>query len=196
MGRKNIQQERRLQIIKALNRCLMKKPYRETTIKDIAGEAGINHGMLHYYFKDKEEILLQFMDHVLDAQKTKFLQWRNEQEFGEAGKQQIMEKLLEYVNDKITLNRTLAKLFIILWELSLDNRKVKAKLKRVYQEWIDITVDTMESAGQTINREFAFSLVAYLEGMALFSILFNQKKPDHRRLLQNFEQVVMKGLFE
>ena len=66
MGRKNIQQERRLQIIKALNRCLLKKPYRDTTIKDIALEAGVNHGMLHYYFKDKEEILLNFVDYILN----------------------------------------------------------------------------------------------------------------------------------
>ncbi len=196
MGRKNIQQERRQQIISALHRCLMKKPYRETTIKDIASEAGINHGMLHYYFRDKEEILLQFMDYVLDKHKTRFLDWRSSQDFSFCSQREIMERILEYVNEKITLNRNLAKLFVILWELALDKRKVKAKLKQVYQEWMDVTLETLETADPAVSREVAFSLVAYLEGMALFSILFNTKKPDHRAMLQGFQETVMKGLFD
>ena len=195
MGRKNIQIQRRLQIIEALNRCLLKKSYRETTIKDIAGEAGINHGMLHYYFKDKEEILLNFIDHVLNRQKSRFYKWYSTQDFSGRSQQEMMEALLEYISEKITMNRNLAKIFIIFWELSLNNRRVKSKLKRVYQEWIDVSIESIESPQGKMDKKVAFSLVAYLEGMALFSILFNLKKSENREMLKEFQQVFLKGFF-
>jgi len=66
MGRKPIREQRRRQILEALYRCLLRKPYRETTMKDIGAEAGINHAMLHYYFRSKEDILLCFIENVYD----------------------------------------------------------------------------------------------------------------------------------
>ena len=42
MGRKPIREQRRREILDALYRCLLRKPYWETSIKDIGSEAGIN----------------------------------------------------------------------------------------------------------------------------------------------------------
>jgi len=36
------------------------KPFDQTFIKDIAQAAGVNHGLLHYYFKSKEDILIHY----------------------------------------------------------------------------------------------------------------------------------------
>ena len=79
MGRKIMKEERREQILEALYRCLLKKPFKETSIKDIAREAGVNHGVLHYYFSDKEEILLKFLDHLIERYKSDYLRWMADQ---------------------------------------------------------------------------------------------------------------------
>ncbi len=112
MGRKSIQQERRLQILKGLNRCLLKKPYRETTIKDIAAETGINHGMLHYYYRDKEDILLNFVEYILGKYKQEFLTWIEKQDFSGLSEKDILGELFRYLNEKITLNINLSKVMM------------------------------------------------------------------------------------
>jgi AcrR family transcriptional regulator len=44
-------------ILSAACRCLGEKGYAATTISEIAAEAGVSRGLLHYYFKSKEELM-------------------------------------------------------------------------------------------------------------------------------------------
>lgn len=48
-------------ILNAARRCLSEKGYAGTTIAEIAAEAGVSRGLLHYYFKSKEELLAQVL---------------------------------------------------------------------------------------------------------------------------------------
>ena len=44
-------------ILDAACRCLSEKGHTATTISEIAAEAGVSRGLLHYYFKNKEELM-------------------------------------------------------------------------------------------------------------------------------------------
>jgi AcrR family transcriptional regulator len=44
-------------ILHAARRCLGERGYAAATIAEIAAEAGVSRGLLHYYFKSKEELL-------------------------------------------------------------------------------------------------------------------------------------------
>jgi AcrR family transcriptional regulator len=48
-------------ILDAACRCLSEKGYTATTISEIAAEAGVSRGLLHYYFKNKEELMARAM---------------------------------------------------------------------------------------------------------------------------------------
>jgi len=61
MIQKMIRNERKIQILQALHECLLEKPFHQTSIKDIARKADVNHGLLHYYFENKEDILLNYI---------------------------------------------------------------------------------------------------------------------------------------
>lgn len=54
-------------ILKAATRLFPKKGYTETTIEDIAKEAGFTGGILYHYFKNKEDILYTTMINGLEA---------------------------------------------------------------------------------------------------------------------------------
>jgi AcrR family transcriptional regulator len=54
-------------ILDAACRCLSEKGYTATTISEIAAEAGVSRGLLHYYFKNKEELMAQAMRAAGDA---------------------------------------------------------------------------------------------------------------------------------
>jgi AcrR family transcriptional regulator len=50
--------ETRQRILEAAFRTLSRRGYENTTIKDIAEEAGVAPGLVHYYFKSKQELVL------------------------------------------------------------------------------------------------------------------------------------------
>ena len=58
-------------IVDAAYRTLARRGYHETSIKDIAAEAGVARGLAHYYFQTKEDLLVAAIEHgcqpALDA---------------------------------------------------------------------------------------------------------------------------------
>jgi AcrR family transcriptional regulator len=52
---------RRSQLTKAAYKVVGQKGYYDFTIKDIAREAGLSTGLVHYYFKNKEDLLLTLL---------------------------------------------------------------------------------------------------------------------------------------
>ena len=63
MGRPSISEQRRIEIGRALQTCVVRNgSYESTSVKDIAQEAGIATGLIHHYFTNKDEILLLMAD--------------------------------------------------------------------------------------------------------------------------------------
>lgn len=54
-------QDKRHQIVDAALRVMSEKGYDKASIKDIATEAGITPGLVHYYFSNKQEILISVL---------------------------------------------------------------------------------------------------------------------------------------
>ena len=46
-------------ILDAARTCLAEKGYPATTVSEIAAQAGVSRGLLHYYFANKEDLLAQ-----------------------------------------------------------------------------------------------------------------------------------------
>lgn len=59
--RSHISNMRRSQLTKAAYRVVSRKGYYNFTIKDISRETGLSAGLVHYYFKDKQDLLLNLI---------------------------------------------------------------------------------------------------------------------------------------
>jgi AcrR family transcriptional regulator len=55
---------RREQIVRATIRCLAREGYTRLTMKNVAREAGVSQGILHYYFADKRAMLVATLEAV------------------------------------------------------------------------------------------------------------------------------------
>jgi AcrR family transcriptional regulator len=55
------------QIFKAVRTVLAAHGYAGTTISRVAGQAGISRGLLHYYFKNKEDMLAQAIESTVET---------------------------------------------------------------------------------------------------------------------------------
>jgi AcrR family transcriptional regulator len=188
--------DKKIQILEALNQCLQAKPFDQTSIKDIAQAAGVNHGLLHYYFKNKEDILVHYIDYVIDHYRAMFADWLTHKESGGIIGRELIESFFTFMNEKITLNRPLSTVFIEIWEIAVYNPEVKAKLKRAYQEWMDILTDMLSrvTKDEGASKRISFSIVAFLEGMALFSIILDPDKKEFKKILAGFQAKIIEML--
>ncbi|MFO7560114.1 MAG: TetR/AcrR family transcriptional regulator [Desulfobacterales bacterium] len=197
MGRKNIQTERRKQILEALHKCLLKKPFDKTSIKNIAQEAKINHGMLHYYFRNKEDILLNYIEYVINLYKSMFEEWLKSEGPLYSSSKDFIKGAFDFMFQKITLNRDMAKIYIEIWEIAIYNNKVKSKLRIAYSEWIETVKQIILEPIKDENKASRIStaLVAFLEGISLFLIILDPKDFSFETLLENFQEAFIDRLF-
>jgi AcrR family transcriptional regulator len=191
MTRKIDFEDKKIRILQALGQCLQHKPFDQTSIKDIALAAGINHGLLHYYFKSKEDILIHYIEYVLHQYRSMFDDWieARRAKAPNAGSS-ILDELFLFMNEKVTLNKTLSTVFIEIWEIALYNGKVRVKLQLAYREWIEVLNGMLMSVTDdaTASRRIAIASVAFLEGMALFSVILDEDPIDFRAALSGFQE--------
>ena len=57
---------KRKEIINATFKCIYEKGAEEVSMRSIAREANINQSTLHYYFKNKENLLTEFVRALFD----------------------------------------------------------------------------------------------------------------------------------
>src|SRR5687767_4320730 len=65
MPRPSNSEERREQIGRALQRVMSRSGYEGATVAEVAREAGLTTGLVHYHFRSKQEILLYVLDRLV-----------------------------------------------------------------------------------------------------------------------------------
>jgi AcrR family transcriptional regulator len=177
MPNKVIRNERRIQILEALHACLLEKPFHQTTIKDIAQKADVNHGMLHYYFENKEDILLKYIEYTFNKYFSMFVERFNNEFKDSITDADALEDQLHWALHEIAFNQESAKIFTEIWALSLYNPKVMKMLRKHYRKWNDKIFLKIKGymADETTAARLSLTMIAILEGMSLFSIIFDKK---------------------
>jgi len=176
MTQKMVRSERRIQILQALHECLKEKPFHQTSIKDIANKAGVNHGLLHYYFENKEDILLQYIDYIFDKYLAIYTERFNLEITNATVTNETFSEVCRWLLNEVSFNPELARIFTEIWSLAIYNRKVMRKLKDHYRQWkngMSALVENFVSDKKTADR-LSLTLIALAEGMSLFSIFFRR----------------------
>ena len=65
-------EKRRRQLIDAAVKCIARKGLGNTTIGDVATEAGLSQGIINLHFKSKDNLFYETLRHLADEYKTRF----------------------------------------------------------------------------------------------------------------------------
>ena len=71
MGRPSNTEERRQQIVAGLLRVMSERGYERASVAEIARAASLSPGLVHYHFKDKQEILLTAVEQLAARVRTR-----------------------------------------------------------------------------------------------------------------------------
>lgn len=194
----SIKETRRLQILEALNDCLLNASFSETSIKEIAKKAGVNHGVLHYYFKNKEDILLNYIDFIIERYIMIFREWLPAAHKKYADQKVFIEKTFHFMYNRITLDRHISKVFIEIWEISLYNKQVRKKLKQMYRIWEEKTTDELTQIlkNRKAAKQMGVAMICFLEGVSLLSNIFTDKEYDWKAILNTVQKRGLGVLFK
>jgi len=192
MGRKPVRDERRKQILDAVHQCLLEKPFHKTSIKDISRKAGLNHGALHYYFENKEHILLEYIDHNQKKFDTIYSEFLKNELPETITEQERLYETLRWMLNEIGFHKEYAKIYVEIWAHAQYNPNVMKKIKDMYRLWreqLTAEVNTVATSNSEA-RKISLTVLALFEGMSLMTTLFTKHELKHNFDFKGFLEIL------
>ena len=147
-------------LLDAAERLLVEVGYAGITTRRLADEAGINHGLVHYYFASNENLLVRalerFTERLIDRQRELY-----------AAEMPFVEKWRTAMRYLVSEDVTYEKVWLELQALVWNHPELRGRLARVNAEWravlteafaephrelkIDMPLDALVSLVMTFN---------------------------------------------
>ena len=165
MARKSQAPQKQEQIAWALFDCLAENGHENITIKSIAARAGMPHGVIHYYFEKKDDIVNALVEALTLLYQEKFQSFL---ESGKEGSGDNLEKMLHYLVEAFVFDRRLNRVFYNLVQMGFERRGVSAPLRRLLDAYRANIGDMFAQAGAgEQSGPLSMMVVAVIEGLAL-----------------------------
>jgi AcrR family transcriptional regulator len=178
-------------ILDAAEQLLVDVGYAGITTRRLAEQAGVNHGLIHYYFGSMEEVLLQtlerFNDRLIERQRAMYSadvpfidKWRAAMRF--------MDEDVDSGYEKIRFE---------LHALGWNRPEFQHRLQRVHQEWMDVLRPAFEvgldelgiDKGRFPTQAVVSLVVTFNQG--IFFERLAGLDSGHRELLDMIEQLLV-----
>ena len=171
-------------LLDAAERLLAEVGYAGVTTRRLAEEAGLNHGLVHYYFGSNENLLVRALERF-----TGRLITRQRELY--AADLPFAEKWRTAMRYLVSEDVSYQKIWLELQALAWNNPGVRARLARVNAEWREVLAEAFEQP----RRELGIGLP--LEGLVALVMTFNLGiiverlggiETGHRELLEWIDQ--------
>ena len=176
-------QDKRKQLIDAAYNVFVNRGYANASVKDIAQEAGITAGLVHYYFKSKEDLLISVQNEVQKQYQIQYDGWRNDDSLTPA-------KVLLEIKSRAESNPDWYRWRYEIYSLALKNDRLKQEAATILRSGRDSLSEPLTHlAVQPATADaLAGVLLACFDGLALQKIL------DDRFDLDGAYQVLLECL--
>lgn len=127
MARKPNSDARRAEIVSALQAVMAQHGYEKATIQAIAKAAGLAPGLIHYHFKNKQEILLSLVKTLADFARQRFAQ-------SAQPAVSAMARLQAYLHARLGLGDGAAPDVVAAWVVIGAEAVRQEEVREVYQQ--------------------------------------------------------------
>jgi AcrR family transcriptional regulator len=166
--------DRRGQIVSAATAVLARQGYESTSMKEIANEAGVSSGLVHYYFGSKEELLAEV---VRSWHQVLMSEWRASM----AGVEDPLERIVAGTRQAAEKSSTSPEFWQLMFDLSSigpRNELIRPRLLDMAAEFIGYLAEEarLVSGDRAVPSlveadDLAMAVAGAVNGIALMSIL-------------------------
>ncbi len=168
---------RRSQIVHAAAAVLGRQGYAETSLKDVAREAKVAPGLLHYYFESKEDLLLEV---VVVMERQMLARWKAVVEVVVDPLERIVTGV-DQAEERCAEQPEFFRLLLDLYTVSLSAPALQARCAELRRHILDeIEIEVRQVFGQlpayalVAPRDLAGVICGAVDGIALSSLVLEE----------------------
>jgi TetR/AcrR family transcriptional regulator, fatty acid metabolism regulator protein len=190
---KNQRNEKVQAILKGAVKVLANKGYEGATIVDIAEASNVSRGVLHYYFKDKEDIATK----ALASSSTQMIQSSLQGLKGETP-EEIANNVIDMHKKNI---RETPDFYRFLFEISCLSRRSKKvydefiicqdKVIHAIKDWLQNACNENIIKIRAENRESIAEILLYMSDGIAFHLIDRPNKTNDTHMWNNFKEIII-----
>jgi AcrR family transcriptional regulator len=167
--RPNVSEERRSQIVQSAIQVFGRKGFDKTRMDDVATESGLSKGLLYWYFKSKEEIIIAIADLLFSAEFRKMQNLSVENRTARACLDDFVEIFLDDMNSLLKVAPVIYEFYALAFRNATVRRVMQAYLHRFVALLEPIVQHGMENGEFTPGdaRQATIAIGSALEGTLL-----------------------------
>jgi TetR/AcrR family transcriptional repressor of bet genes len=172
---------RRGQIIRAAATVLGRMGYSDSSVKQIAHQAGVAPGLVHYYFTSKEELLVAV---VHDLEREMVADWQS----AVTGIDDPLERIVAALDNTAVRCAEHPEFFRLLFDLyivGLNNPAIRERCVELWTHFVDDieaevrqVLGRLPAAGTVPPRDLAEAIAGAIDGIALAGLLRESDSVD------------------
>ncbi len=167
-------------LLDAAERLLADVGYAGVTTRRLARQAGINHGLVHYYFGSNENLLVhaleRFTERLIARQRELY-----------AADLPFAEKWRTAMRYLVSEDASYEKIWLELQALAWNNAEIRARLAQVNAEWRSVLTEAFEQPHRELGIELPLEALVSLVMTFNIGIMVERLggiQTGHRELLQ------------
>ncbi len=195
MSKADVAAERKDQIVRATVDCISKYGYHNFSMQDVARSAGVSKGIIHYYFLNKDELMMSVLDKVAgDIENVLKADMANiDDPF------QKIEILVNVCFDVVRSTREYYQVNMDFWTQINQKNEVRAVIASHYAKFRETAANAVRqglAAGKfrTVDPvQYGSYIIAVIDGLSL-QWLFDDKVFDYDGMVKVASRLIIEGL--
>lgn len=195
MSKADVAAERKDQIVRATVDCITKYGYHNFSMQDVARTAGVSKGIIHYYFLNKDELMMSVLDKV--AGDIEGVLATEMQSLTDARRK--LEVFIDVCFDIVRSTKEYYQVNMDFWtqiNQKDDVRKVIARHYAKFRESAAVIIREGVASGvfrQVEPKEYASYVIAVIDGLSL-QWLFEEATFDYESIIKKAGKLLLEGL--
>jgi TetR/AcrR family fatty acid metabolism transcriptional regulator len=195
MSKQDVAAERKEQIVKATVECITKHGYHNFSMQDVAKTAGVSKGIIHYYFLNKDDLMMSVLDKVAgDIERV-----LGEEMSTVTDPARRMEIFIEVCFDIVKNTKEYYQVNMDFWTQINQKQEIRKVIANHYSKFREaaarvITDGINKGAFRKVDANaYASLVIAMIDGVSL-QWLFDDKVFDYAHMSKKASVLIMSGL--
>ena len=197
MSKADVAAERKDQIVRATVDCITKYGYHNFSMQDVARTAGVSKGIIHYYFLNKDELMMSVLDkvagdieRVLASEMSSITDARRK-----------LEVFIEVCFDIVRSTKEYYQVNMDFWTQINQKDEVKKVIARHYLKFREAAAAVIREgiaagAFRPVDvKDYASYIIAVIDGLSL-QWLFDEASFEYDRIIKKAGQLLVEGLLK
>lgn len=195
MSKAEVAAERKDQIVRATVDCIAKYGYHNFSMQDVAKHAGVSKGIIHYYFLNKDELMMSVLQRV--SRDIEQVLTADMEAIPSPSKK--LEVFIRVCCDVIRTTKEYYQVSMDFWTQINQKDQVREVISGHYAKF-RLTCATVLQEGMKANefrdvnaQEYSSYVIALIDGLSL-QYLFDETAFDFDRMVHLAKDLILNGL--